>query len=711
MKRDFLSSDYLCGIFLLLTFILLPPSAKSQSINEKFGQKLENGTSFATNIAAKNDGSLMYAVMSDIHISAGGKSVEWTRKCVEDINKNPEIQFVIISGDIANFGADDEISLAKEILDGLERPWFIIPGNHDATWSESGTNTFQKVFGYERFTFEAGGIKFLGTPCGPNIRMAPALIPRESMIWLEKEIESTPQAQPIFFVNHYPLDTSLLKYNEVINLLKTRNIQMVHGGHWHTNQAIEYEGIPGVIIRSTQKDSKREPGYVIVDIQGSLISFSEKIVGKKKAKDAWYRVRMSNGIPYQKEVEYPHPQPTFNSDYPNVKSIWRFENNADIGSAPAIYSSSKRLVDPLSKQKGVNLLPYLSSEVQKGDIVIFSDEAGMIRGVDATNGSLIWEFKTEGKIFSSPAVWKESVIVGSTDSYIYCLNPKNGKLIWKIKCGKSVLGSANIYNGIAYIGASDGKIRAIDVKSGKVKWEFSDIKGSIVSRPFVDNEQVVVGDWANQLYSLDPKSGKLQWIWHTPKNLYNFAAAQVWPIKSNGKIIVVCPDRFSYQIDAKSGKTLSSNYGGREAIGLSLDGYSYYIKSMKDTVKCISTITPAATLSLSGKRTTLGSENVQNKDRDGSLLPSSKVLWCSIPGYNYEIGPTPITTCSGVGKEKKGLIFIATDKGNIFALNSSDGSLAFAHKVSGALVNYIMPIGKSQLLISTMDGIVSLLEY
>ena len=87
------------------------------------------------------------------------------------------------------------------------------------------------------------------------------------------------------------------------------------------------------------------------------------------------------------------------------------------------------------------------------------------------------------------------------------------------------------------------------------------------------------------------------------------------------------------------------------------------------------------------------------------------MLWTSLPGYNYEIGPSPITTVLGAGKDGKGLVLIATDKGNIFALNAADGSLAFRHKVSGALINYIMPIGTTQLLVSTMDGVVALLKY
>ena len=65
---------------------------------------------------------------------------------------------MILSGDITDFGSDSEFMLAKKILDSLNKPWHIIPGNHDANWSESGTNSFKKIFGAETFQFKYGDI-------------------------------------------------------------------------------------------------------------------------------------------------------------------------------------------------------------------------------------------------------------------------------------------------------------------------------------------------------------------------------------------------------------------------------------------------------------------------------------------------------------------------------------------------------------------------
>ena len=103
---------------------------------------------------------IKFVHISDTHIGSNNADAD-LRRTVHDINNDPTLQFVIISGDITEFGADKEIKLARQILDSLNKPWHIIPGNHDGNWSESGANTFKKIFGNETFYFKAGKYVFL----------------------------------------------------------------------------------------------------------------------------------------------------------------------------------------------------------------------------------------------------------------------------------------------------------------------------------------------------------------------------------------------------------------------------------------------------------------------------------------------------------------------------------------------------------------------
>ena len=218
---------------------------------------------------------------------------------------------------------------------------------------------------------------------------------------------------------------------------------------------------------------------------------------------------------------------------------------------------------------------------EKCDHVVYADEAGLVTCLRMNNGRKEWSVQLPGKIFSTPAIQDNKVVVGCCDGGVYCLNLKNGKQIWSVMCGKSVLGSPTIFDNNVFIGSSDGIFRAMRLKDGKSVWSYGDIKGFVECKPFVDRQQVVFGSWGNTLYSLSPSRGTLQWKWETQGSRM-YSPAAVWPVKSDGKIFIVTPERKFYAIDARTGRTSFEGEGGRESIGLSADGKEFYVKTMND---------------------------------------------------------------------------------------------------------------------------------
>lgn len=575
-----------------------------------------------------------FALLADLHISEVASNVEDLEISVRDINSLKGIDFVIFAGDITEFGSDEEILLAKSIIDKLNVPYYIVAGNHDSKWSESGCNTFSRVFGYEHFNFNFGGVQFIGTNSGPNMRMAPALVPRESVVWLDSVTRALPPGVPVVFVNHYPLDDAMLNYSVVIDLLRRVNIQVSLCGHGHSNRVLDFSGVRGVMGRSNLRGGKvaaGHAGYNLVSIEDGTISFRVRSNGVTG--EVWHSMRLLGRG--ENSAAYP------------VSVVWDFQDDSDIGSAAAF---------------GFGM-------------VYVANSAGVIKALDAADGTVRWSYKTGGKVFSSPGLCEVSgsLVVGSSDNFIYCLDARSGKLRWRAEAGKSVLGSPEFLNGVVYIGASDNSFRAIDVKSGSTLWVYSGIKGFIEAKPWVDAGGVYIGDWASRLYAFNPKSGELKWSWTNGKGR-GLSPAAVWPVKANGKVFVVTPERMCHAIDAATGKELWSRRGGREAIGLSQDGSAVYVKTMQDTVIAYST-----------------KESVAVK------------LWESHAGFGYEIAPSPLTNAYG-------LVFVPTDKGNIFALREGDGSVAWQYRFSGALINYVRPIGDRRVLVTSMDGRVAILK-
>ena len=200
-----------------------------------------------------------FAFISDTHIgSPNGSAEEDLRRTVRDINARPEIVFVVLTGDITEMGTNEELKLAKQILDSLHVPWYIIPGNHDTGWSESGGDMFKTVFGGDKFSFEYNGIRFLACASGPYVRMSDGHVPRDAVNWLDTELQKLKAGQPLIFLNHYPIDEGLDNWYEITDRLRQYNTQVILCGHGHANQAMNFEDIPGVMGRSNLRAKATE---------------------------------------------------------------------------------------------------------------------------------------------------------------------------------------------------------------------------------------------------------------------------------------------------------------------------------------------------------------------------------------------------------------------------------------------------------------------
>ena len=597
--------------------------------------------------------TLRIAFMTDLHYSEGSRSVTDLSRCIKDINSLEDIDFVLIGGDLTDFGTDEELASVKKMLDSLRYEYYVVAGNHDAKWSESGCNTFKEVFGYDHFDFSAKGWRFIGCNCGPDMRMAPALLPRESMEWLEG---LEPEGKTVF-INHYPQDSSVLNYFDVTKELKRLGTRLVVGGHWHTNNILEYEGLPGVLCRSTLS-AGRNPGYNIIELKEDSGSVSERrLFGSTTVQfEPWFSrplpevdasvVRDVNGLP----ESYPWMRYDVNDDADGkgVKELWKIKEDSNIASGFA----------------------------RSGDRAWYATTSGSVRCISLKDGHRIWYKNFGGRIFSTPAVQGNTLVFGCADGFIYALDSRNGSLRWEYQASKSVLASPVIRNGLVYIGSSDDRFRALDLKDGSLVWEYAPVEGFVECRPYVDDSQVVFGTWSNRLYSLDPRDGSLQWIWKCEKPSRMYSPAAVWPVKSDGKIFIAVPDRCLYVLDASDGKEIKRfEKSARESVGISPDGRTVYCKSMWHALTAV----------------------------DAASL---EVPWKVETGTGYDISPTSIS-CFG------NKVIMPTDKGNIVAFDAAFGTRLWARKVSNALINPIEAWETSKgsfLLVSTMDGVVSLIQ-
>jgi outer membrane protein assembly factor BamB len=552
----------------------------------------------------------------------------------------------VITGDITELGTDDEIKRAKQLFDELKVPYHIIPGNHDTGWSESGGLSFSTIFGNDKFSFEYGGIRFLGCASGPYVRMSDGHVPRGALNWLDKELKNLKAGQPIIFLNHYPIDNGLDNWYEITDRLRTRNTLAILCGHGHSNRAMNFESIPGVMGRSNLRAKAEVGGYNLVDVRNDSILFTERRPGVATLSQ-WTGVKIEdrNG---ENNNNFPRPDFSINDRFKQVRESWQFSSDANIISTPAV-----------SK-----------------DRVMVGNQDGRMLCLSLKDGKKLWDYMTSGPIFSSPAVTAESVVFGSSDGNVYCLDVKNGNLKWKKTTAASVLGCPLIVNDTIFIGGSDHSFYALDLKSGNTIWKFAGLEGPVVSTPVLYNDRIIFGAWDRHLYSLDKGSGALLWKWNNGSTVRNFSPASCIPVIYDSVVYVVAPDRYISAIDIMNGKTLWRNNDSRirESIGISADGKWVYGKTMQDTIVAYAT----------------------SREKQSTA-------WRMNCGFGYEHVPSMMI-------EKNGQVFFGTKNGVVYSINPVKQEIVWAHKIDNSMVNTVNVLDKNRLIVSTMDGKIVLLE-
>ncbi len=497
-----------------------------------------------------------FAFLTDLHIQLiNNQPAIDLENIVADVNKDTTLSFVLVGGDITESGDLPSLQRAKEILQKLRKPFYIVSGNHDTKWSESGATDFVKVFGYERFCFESHGICFVGFNTGPVIKMGDGHISPYDVKWIDEQLKKLPPEMPVIAVTHYPLQNSDVdNWFLMTDMLRNYNVQAVLNGHYHRNALLSYDGIPGIVNRSTLSAGKPTGGYSIYKVNTEL-EVSEAKPGEELR--SWLKLPLD-----VKKYDAPDksllPSEDINNKYKNIKIKWVYNAGSSVYTTPVV-----------AKNK-----------------LYFGDDRGSFISLDLATGKFYRKIDTNSRIISSPVISKRKLVFGSTNGCIYCYDIVFGNEQWLYNTPKAVLGCPAINNDTVYIGGSDGCFRAIDLKTGKQLWNFSQLKGYVESKPVIANGKVIFGAWDTNLYALNCKTGELVWKWNSGNPGIHYSPAAVCPVVSGNKVFVVAPDRYFTALDVETGTVIwrTNKHEVRESIGISEDKKTVFARCMNDSV-------------------------------------------------------------------------------------------------------------------------------
>jgi outer membrane protein assembly factor BamB len=211
------------------------------------------------------------------------------------------------------------------------------------------------------------------------------------------------------------------------------------------------------------------------------------------------------------------------------------------------------------------------------------------------NGTLKWQFKTNGWSESCPAIDENGIIYTGTSigdpNYFYAIYP-NGTLKWRYWLSTEMLSSPVIGVDGTIIFGCGNNIFAL-YPNGTKRWQYT--TGHVVySSPAIsDDGTVYCGSHDTYLYALYPNNGTVKWKFHTGDWI------RVSPcIADDGTIYCVSLDDYLYAIYPNGTMKWKTSVGGGTSPTIGQDGTIYagysYLCAVNPTNGSIKWIFPSA---------------------------------------------------------------------------------------------------------------------
>ncbi|MCS6886218.1 MAG: metallophosphoesterase [Acidobacteriota bacterium] len=211
-----------------------------------------------------------FAYISDSHLyekTLNERFVRQLQRAVADINAlDPQPDFVLYGGDLAQLGQPGELKLGAQILKEIKAPVKMMVGEHD--WFLDMGEVWRELFGPPYYSFDHKGVHFITlmsvnekdfwTAKGyspmermrivaglDDARQSPFEVGEEEREWLKQDLQKVDRKTPIVVFSHSPLYKLYRNWNfwtedaeEVQALLRPfEKVTVIHG---HTHQVLTH---------------------------------------------------------------------------------------------------------------------------------------------------------------------------------------------------------------------------------------------------------------------------------------------------------------------------------------------------------------------------------------------------------------------------------------------------------------------------------------
>lgn len=255
-------------IFLFISIILVGCNHFEFSPNQTFDRlslKDVNATNLKRLGDGANDDTIKFVLTGDAQ-----RSRDETVKLCKAVNAIDGIDFVVLAGDITEFGVLKEMLWISRTLEDLTMPYVAVIGNHDETGR--GKETFKNMFGELNYSFVYGGIKFIAHDTNSREYDFNGQIP--NIPWLKKQLIPAANVTGYVGISHIPVNSidfdKKLKVDYVNTFAETPGFLASLNAHTH-NFELFYPDESGIPYMVTSSIGNRE--FLVIQIVNNKLSF------------------------------------------------------------------------------------------------------------------------------------------------------------------------------------------------------------------------------------------------------------------------------------------------------------------------------------------------------------------------------------------------------------------------------------------------------
>jgi outer membrane protein assembly factor BamB len=193
-----------------------------------------------------------------------------------------------------------------------------------------------------------------------------------------------------------------------------------------------------------------------------------------------------------------------------------------------------------------------STPAIEGDTLYIGSFDKKLYALNVSDGTEKWAFETEGAIISTPLVYDDTVCFGSFDRYLYCLDAAGGSLKWKFMVDSWFWAKPVIYDGIIYAPCLDGKVYILDAKTGGEVAGAIDLGSPVSSSPVLVGSEIIVASEEGKVFAVDTGSNQRRLLTELEETINTTLCA------SDSVVYVYTGSQNLYALNAESGAKLWS---------------------------------------------------------------------------------------------------------------------------------------------------------